>query len=258
MNQKMKTLLRVGAACSAALWSTAAVAVNFNVDGQVTTCSAIACGAAGIAVGDPITGFFTVDDAAAGPNSTFTEADVTEVNVQIGELGGGDGAPELGAAALTTDADGEIISGTAGFTTQVDTGFGIANVELSLDAAAQTWQATTTFLGLGTIATGTLTFMRDEIADSDGDGVADDADNCIEVANADQRDTDGDLYGNLCDADLNNDLTVNVLDLGIFRTVFFSDNADADFNGDGVVNISDLGILRALFFRAPGPSGTAP
>ena len=94
--------------------------------------------------------------------------------------------------------------------------------------------------------------------DSDGDGVSDDADNCTETSNADQRDTDADGYGNLCDADLNNDLFVNAVDLGIFRARFFSADADADFNGDGIVNVQDLGVLRNRFFAPPGPSGIAP
>ena len=48
---------------------------------------------------------------------------------------------------------------------------------------------------------------------------------------------------------------VNAIDLGVFKSVFFTSNADADFNGDGLVNAIDLGILRTLFFNEPGPSG---
>ncbi|MEL7239693.1 MAG: thrombospondin type 3 repeat-containing protein [Planctomycetota bacterium] len=232
-----------------------AFAVNFLVDGQVTTCSAVACNAAGIAVGDAISGFVGVDDAAAAPNSTITETDVTTYELNVGDVTASGDSASLGPSALMTDADGEIVSGTAEFGTEVDTGFGIAQVLLTLDAASQTWEATTDFFGLGTIATGTLTLMREVVMDSDGDGVADDQDNCIEAPNADQRDTDGDLYGNACDADLNNDLVVNVIDLGILRTVFFTSDANADFNGDGVVNVTDLGLMRVAFFGPPGPSG---
>ncbi|MFK8014818.1 MAG: M4 family metallopeptidase [Gammaproteobacteria bacterium] len=95
-------------------------------------------------------------------------------------------------------------------------------------------------------------------ADSDGDGVSDDLDNCTLDTNADQRDTNGDGYGNACDADLNNDGATNVADLGLFRAVFFTSDADADFNGDGTVNVVDLGLLRNRFFTPPGPSGIAP
>ncbi len=94
-------------------------------------------------------------------------------------------------------------------------------------------------------------------ADADGDGLNDIDDNCIGIANADQRDSDGDLFGNACDADLDNDGVVNFVDLGILRTRFFTADADADFDGDGAVNFIDLGIMRQLFFEAPGPSGVA-
>lgn len=256
MNQQRanKTVgLLLTASCG--VMSCAAHAVNFLVDGEVLTCAAIACSAAGIGVGDPITGFITVDDAAAGPNSTFTQADVTGFELTVGETTSSGDSGALGVAMLTTDADGEIVAGTAQFETQVDTGLGIANVVIELNATASTWEATTDFFGLGTIATGILTLTREVVVDVDGDGVADDVDNCTEVANPDQRDTDGDLFGNACDADLNGDGVINVADLGILRSVFFSADPDADFNGDGVVSIFDLGIMRASFFGSPGPSG---
>lgn len=92
--------------------------------------------------------------------------------------------------------------------------------------------------------------------DSDGDGVTDDIDNCTDVPNPNQRDTNGDGFGNFCDADLNNDGIINAIDLGLFRIAFFSTGAglDADFNGDETVNAIDLGRLRVSFFMAPGPA----
>ena len=91
------------------------------------------------------------------------------------------------------------------------------------------------------------------------DGVPDEADNCIEVANPDQRDTHGDGYGNVCDPDLDNDGNVNTADLGLLKGAFFATGPglDADFNGDGVVNSVDLGVMKAYFFGPPGPSGVA-
>ncbi|MFK7885939.1 MAG: alkaline phosphatase D family protein [Gammaproteobacteria bacterium] len=91
--------------------------------------------------------------------------------------------------------------------------------------------------------------------DLDGDGVVDDLDNCTTTSNAAQTDSDGDGFGNACDADFNNDCVVNAVDLGLLRSVFFSNDSDADLNGDGVVNAVDLGLLRLRFFAAPGPSG---
>lgn len=98
------------------------------------------------------------------------------------------------------------------------------------------------------------------LPDTDADGVADISDNCTQVANANQRDTNGDGYGNLCDADLNNNGIVNTQDLVVFKAAFGSigANLDADFNGDGVVNTKDLTIFKALFGKVPGPSGVAP
>lgn len=90
--------------------------------------------------------------------------------------------------------------------------------------------------------------------DSDADGVADAVDNCTVLPNPDQTDADGDGYGNLCDADFNNDCVVNVVDLGRLREVYFSTDPEADLNVDGIVNVVDLGLLRERFFAAPGPS----
>jgi hypothetical protein len=94
--------------------------------------------------------------------------------------------------------------------------------------------------------------------DSDGDGLVDSQDNCTLIENPDQRDTDGDGYGNFCDADLDGNGFVNSLDLGLFKLVFFTADADGDLNGDNFVNSLDLGLFKQLFFQPPGPSGLVP
>lgn len=76
-------------------------------------------------------------------------------------------------------------------------------------------------------------------ADTDSDGVPDSADNAPETANADQRDTDGDGYGNACDADFNNNGYVNIADKAILGQAFTTYNPDCDFDGNGSVNILD-------------------
>ena len=45
-----------------------------------------------------------------------------------------------------------------------------------------------------------VVFGRSAIMDTDDDGVPDNADNCVQVANSDQRDTNVDGIGNICDA----------------------------------------------------------
>ncbi|MEM9056961.1 MAG: dockerin type I domain-containing protein, partial [Pseudomonadota bacterium] len=92
-----------------------------------------------------------------------------------------------------------------------------------------------------------------DIPDTDGDGFADNVDNCSADTNPDQIDSDGDGFGNGCDPDLNNDSVINFIDLGLLKERFFTTDADADFNGDGNVNFIDLVIMKARFFGAPGP-----
>ena len=100
-----------------------------------------------------------------------------------------------------------------------------------------------------------------DVPDSDGDGVADPADNCTLRSNTNQRDTNGDSIGNACDADLTDDCQVNFADLALFRASFLPNpyNPDADFDGDGVVGFVDIAILKSTFFTSPdagpGPSG---
>jgi hypothetical protein len=102
---------------------------------------------------------------------------------------------------------------------------------------------------------GVATVTVQVLDDPDGDGITASLDNCTTVANPNQRDTNGDGYGNLCDGDLTNDGQVNFADLAQFRTRFITTDPDADFNGDGIVNFADLARLRQLFGAPPGPSG---
>lgn len=111
------------------------------------------------------------------------------------------------------------------------------------------------------------TFTLIVAVDSDLDGITDDADNCIEVANGplvpdaggnSQLDADGDGYGNSCDADLNGDGIVNAGDVTPFRAALGHAGGAADFNGDGVVNAGDIGTLRSALGTPPGPSALAP
>lgn len=92
--------------------------------------------------------------------------------------------------------------------------------------------------------------------DSDGDGVDDTLDNCIEITNADQRDSNGDGFGNACDADLDDSGFVNFADLSLFKSAFGSNDADADFDGNGFVNFADLAAFKLMFGKPPGPAGS--
>ncbi len=90
--------------------------------------------------------------------------------------------------------------------------------------------------------------------DIDADGINDGQDNCIEIPNPDQRDTNGDGFGNLCDADLDDNGTVSFADLNLFKSKFGTADQDADFDGNGSVSFADLNIFKSLFGQPPGPS----
>ena len=95
--------------------------------------------------------------------------------------------------------------------------------------------------------------------DVDSDGISDNQDNCIDMANSNQHDSDSDGYGNACDADLDNDGNVNSADLDLFKTAFVtkSSGSHADFDSDGIVSFSDFYILKELFGKPLGPVGGA-
>jgi len=103
-----------------------------------------------------------------------------------------------------------------------------------------------------------LTITVNLPADTDGDGITNESDNCTLVANADQRDTNGDGYGNICDPDLDNDGDVDFFDVALMRDVFLSADPDADLDGDNFVGFLDLNIMKTSFLGTPGPSGLAP
>ncbi len=94
--------------------------------------------------------------------------------------------------------------------------------------------------------------------DTDGDTIVDACDNCTLVKNTNQRDTNKDRYGNMCDPDLDNNGAVGISDFGLFKAAFGTSNADADFDGNGAVGVSDFGIFKSYFGKPPGPSGLVP
>ena len=103
--------------------------------------------------------------------------------------------------------------------------------------------------------------------DTDGDGIADNEDNCIFIPNGplvpdaggnSQLDTNGDSYGNICDPDFDANLSVDFYDLAYLKSRFFTSDPDADLDGNGTVDFADLAILKSMFFGPPGPSGLTP
>jgi hypothetical protein len=109
--------------------------------------------------------------------------------------------------------------------------------------------------------------------DADGDAIPDGLDNCALVANGSndiatagpsQNDTDSDDYGNMCDADFNNNGVVDSNDASVLFGAFGKNSGDpsfnpaVDLNGNGVIDSNDASILFGSFGSPPGPSGLIP
>ncbi|MGH6898170.1 MAG: thrombospondin type 3 repeat-containing protein [Geminicoccaceae bacterium] len=81
----------------------------------------------------------------------------------------------------------------------------------------------------------TLTSLTLATSDSDGDGIADDGDNCPDVANENQADIDLDEVGDACDADIDGDGDLNEDD-----NCPLDPNPDqADGDDDGIGDVCD-------------------
>jgi hypothetical protein len=93
------------------------------------------------------------------------------------------------------------------------------------------------------LATGGPTCVRpgDRATDTDGDGLADERDNCSTVVNVNQRDEDGDQRGNVCD-----------------DCPHVEDPEQADTDGDGVGDVCDPGGTRHAIVAFEGFDDPAP
>ena len=89
--------------------------------------------------------------------------------------------------------------------------------------------------------------------DNDQDGIPNLNDNCVDVANQTQTDTDNNGYGNACDGDYNNDCSTNFSDVSLFSDQFLGSSPLYDLNDDGSVNFVDYSVLVSLFLMPPGP-----
>ena len=101
--------------------------------------------------------------------------------------------------------------------------------------------------------------------DRDGDGIADARDNCPADANPDQRDTNEDGFGNVCDADVDDDGDVDTSLGQIYPVDARGDleavtltarngpyDPDHDLDGDGRVDEHDLLRVQLALSRPPG------
>ncbi|MEM9102276.1 MAG: hypothetical protein AAGB12_08125 [Pseudomonadota bacterium] len=93
--------------------------------------------------------------------------------------------------------------------------------------------------------------------DIDNDKVIDIEDNCSEIYNPEQLNSDNDAFGNACDGDYDNNNIVNSLDFALFNQKFITKDPGADLNENGEVDLEDLQIFYAFLNQPPGP-GAVP
>jgi hypothetical protein len=99
--------------------------------------------------------------------------------------------------------------------------------------------------------------------DTDGDGVCDSLDNCLQRMNADQLDGDLDGYGNACDADYDNNGLVGTSDFAVIVPMIGTTSASSayderlDHTGDGAIGVPDFSYMIGQIGNAPGPSALA-
>ena len=91
------------------------------------------------------------------------------------------------------------------------------------------------------------TYHVDAGRDGDSDGVYDVADYSPNTYDPDNIDSDGDGYGNIIDADFNNDDIVDLSDMLYFRNNFGSADSTSDMNSDGIVDLSDMLLFRSKY-----------
>lgn len=100
----------------------------------------------------------------------------------------------------------------------------------------------------------------ESVGSTDGDAIPDGSDNCALTDNPNQMDSDGDGFGNACDADLNNDGATNYLDLYIFTQAMtefqngIAYDPDCDMDANGAINFIDYGMVTSNMGMAPGPA----
>jgi hypothetical protein len=94
--------------------------------------------------------------------------------------------------------------------------------------------------------------------DFDGDGIGDAIDNCSDVVNTGQDDTDGDDCGNICDADYDQGGAVGFPDFTLF-TGHYGGTDELYCHVEPIpgcaVGFPDFTIFTLLYGTTPGPSG---
>ncbi len=115
-------------------------------------------------------------------------------------------------------------------------GDGFSNNE-ELSAGTKVWDKTSFPISLGRGGA-----SNDDIIDTDGDGIADEQDNCSSIYNKGQWDKDKDGIGNECDQDVDGDGFANITEEKVGTNAWNENdklNSHFDIDGDGIFDHLD-------------------
>ncbi len=199
-----------------------------------------------------------IDDVNVKINIDHTWVSDLNISLQspsgtIVDLSSGNGGSGVNFTDTIFDDDGatSITSGAAPFTDTYQPEGSLAAITGESSLGDWTLVVTDTF---GPLDGGILNLFELELCvvgeftpDADGDGVIDPVDNCVDIANADQSDIDGDGLGDVCDDDIDGDGIANAEDN-------CPENANpdqGDLNGNGIGDFCDVECEEATSEDTP-------
>ena len=189
---------------------------------------------------------FINDVNGGGVNVTFDANVVNVISVSIDETTWNFGATGISTGTINnstgsidgimvntlSSVTGDFIVATVNF--QI-VGSGGSNTDLTLsELAINPWASGGSRINPDFI-NGSINITPAPVIDSDGDGIDDDSDNCLDIINATQTDTDNDGMGDACDNDDDNDGLTDLEEVTLGSNPLLVDT-DNDGSGDKTDN----------------------